>query len=65
MEVGNVFTIEPIVTMFPVVHGRISQWGDQFTMVSENNPNAQFEHMVLITESGYEVLTKREGERID
>jgi methionine aminopeptidase len=34
-------------------------WSDNMTMISENNPNAQFEHMVLIKEDGCEILTQR------
>jgi methionine aminopeptidase len=34
------------------------------TVIAENNPNAQFEHMVMIVEGGCEVLTQRPGEQI-
>ena len=39
-------------------------WRDGLTVISEDNPNAQFEHMILITEDGCEVMTQREGENI-
>lgn len=35
------------------------------TVVSPFNPSAQWEHSILITESGHEVLTLREGEKIE
>jgi len=63
MQVGNVFTIEPIITMYPPE--QILMWKDKWTVVSQNNPSAQWEHTVLITENGFEVLTKREGEVIE
>lgn len=61
MQVGNVFTIEPI---FLMRHGEFQMWRDGFTVVSPQNPSAQWEHMVQITENGYNILSKREGESI-
>lgn len=60
MQPGNVFTIEPIITLFPITD--IISWQDNFTVISPNNPSAQFEHTILITETGCEVLTLRPGE---
>lgn len=52
---GMVFTIEPILTEGS---GKIRVWGDGWTAVSvDGGRGAQFEHMVLITENGAEVLT--------
>ncbi|EGR28288.1 methionyl aminopeptidase, putative [Ichthyophthirius multifiliis] len=56
MEEGMVFTIEPIFTM---QFQDCFIWEDQFTVVSPFNPSAQWEHTVLVTDSGYEVLTQR------
>ena len=57
------FTIEPIVTMFEtedtLVIGK-----DKFTIVSPGNPSCQWEHIILITDTGCEVLTKRKDENI-
>jgi methionyl aminopeptidase len=50
MEVGQVFTIEPILTLHPL--NNIKIWADNFTAISANNPNAQFEHTMLITKDG-------------
>lgn len=63
MKVGQVFTIEPIITLFPL-QGKTKIWADNFTAISENNPNAQFEHTILIVEGGCEILTKRPSENI-
>lgn len=40
MQKGQVFTIEPIITLYPI--NRLKVWKDNFTAISENNPNAQF-----------------------
>jgi methionyl aminopeptidase len=61
MEVGNIFTIEPILL---IRHGEYYMWRDKFTTVSPNNPSAQWEHTVMVTPTGVEVLTLREGEII-
>lgn len=39
-------------------------WGDNFTVISPDNPSAQWEHTILITETGCEVITKRDDENI-
>jgi len=46
MKVGHTFTIEPIITLNPL--NNIKIWKDNFTAISNNNPNAQFEHTILI-----------------
>jgi len=61
MQPGMVFTIEPIFTM---KEGRYHLWSDGMTVVSPYNPSAQWEHTILITETGHEVITLREGEKI-
>lgn len=55
MEVGMVFTIEPMLTV-----GDISwdMWSDGWTIVTKDkNLSAQFEHTLAVTETGAEVLT--------
>ncbi len=46
MQVGSVFTIEPIFTLNPI--GNPILWDDNFTFISPDNPNAQFEHTILV-----------------
>ncbi|KMT08211.1 hypothetical protein BVRB_6g142650 [Beta vulgaris subsp. vulgaris] len=56
MVEGLTFTIEPILTM-----GSIDciTWGDNWTTVTnDGSPAAQFEHTILITKTGAEILTK-------
>ncbi|EHA8587476.1 Methionine aminopeptidase [Cocos nucifera] len=56
MLLGQTFTIEPMLTIGstnPVI------WADNWTAVTEDGTlSAQFEHTILITETGAEILTK-------
>jgi methionyl aminopeptidase len=55
METGMTFTIEPMLTL-----GTISYdiWPDGWTAVTKDRKRtAQFEHTILVTESGHEILT--------
>lgn len=61
MKPGMVFTIEPLLCLMDS-NLLLFLANDQFSYVSYANPSAQFEHMILITDSGCEVLTLREGE---
>jgi methionyl aminopeptidase len=60
---GMIFTVEPMVTR--------GQWDcsileDGWTVVTnDGSRTAQFEHTVLITESGVEVLTAYNGEQLE
>ncbi|ODV97954.1 hypothetical protein PACTADRAFT_47783 [Pachysolen tannophilus NRRL Y-2460] len=54
---GIVFTIEPMITMGSY---KDITWPDNWTSsTSDGKPSAQFEHMLLVTEDGVEVLTRR------
>ncbi len=58
LQAGMVFTIEPMINA-----GRreIRQMGDGWTVVTRDRSlSAQWEHMLAVTESGYEVLTVSE-----
>jgi methionyl aminopeptidase len=55
METGMIFTIEPMISMGTGQH-RI--WSDDWTAVTaDGSRTAQFEHTVLVTDDGVEVLT--------
>jgi methionyl aminopeptidase len=59
LEAGMIFTIEPMVNA-----GRkeIKQLGDGWTIVTKDHSlSAQYEHTVLVTPTGYEVLTLSAG----
>ncbi len=59
MEPGMVFTIEPMISMGTGLH-RI--WDDDWTAVTaDGSRTAQFEHTVLVTDDGVEVLTLAGG----
>lgn len=62
MRPGMAFTIEPILHMAPSV--QYVQFEDGWTMQSPGNPSCQWEHIILITEEGHEILTLREGEKL-
>ena len=57
MKPGNIFTIEPMIN-----EGgwKCKLWNDNWTVVTlDGKRSAQFEHTILITEDGCEVLTAR------
>ena len=59
LKVGMMFTIEPMVNA-----GRreIKEGGDGWTIVTKDRSlSAQWEHTIVVTETGYEVLTLSEG----
>jgi methionyl aminopeptidase len=52
---GMVFTIEPMLTLG---HPDVMQWDDGWTIVTlDGQPSAQFEHTLLVTKDGVDVLT--------
>ena len=52
---GMTFTVEPMIN---VGSHRIGMWDDDWTVVTQDlQRSAQFEHTVLITEDGHELLT--------
>ena len=55
MEAGMVFTIEPMLTAGTFT---VREWDDGWTVVTaDGRRSAQFEHTVLVTDVGAEVLT--------
>jgi len=62
LTAGMVFTIEPMVN---AGKRQIKLLPDNWTVVTKDRSlSAQWEHTVLVTEAGYEVLTLRQGEVI-
>lgn len=62
METGMIFTIEPILTAgkpdFEILE-------DDWTAISlDNSRSAQFEHTILITPTGTEILTLPDEEAV-
>ncbi len=56
MEPGMVFTIEPMITIGDI---RPVIWDDDWTAVTaDGSRSAQFEHTVLVTDTGVDVLTR-------
>jgi methionyl aminopeptidase len=59
LQAGMIFTIEPMINA-----GKrfIKQLGDGWTVVTKDHSlSAQWEHTILVTPSGYEVLTVSDG----
>lgn len=55
MEPGMTFTIEPMLTLGTIEY---DMWPDGWTAVTRDRKRtAQFEHTVLVTADGYEILT--------
>jgi methionyl aminopeptidase len=55
MEPGMTFTIEPMLTLGTINY---DIWADGWTVVTKDRKRtAQFEHTILVTDSGHEILT--------
>ncbi|HEY7489303.1 MAG TPA: type I methionyl aminopeptidase [Streptosporangiaceae bacterium] len=55
MEPGMTFTIEPMLTLGTIAY---DIWDDGWTVVTKDRKrSAQFEHTLLVTEDGHEILT--------
>eukprot|EP00521_Asterionellopsis_glacialis_P006641 CAMPEP_0195284048 /NCGR_PEP_ID=MMETSP0707-20130614/2397_1 /TAXON_ID=33640 /ORGANISM="Asterionellopsis glacialis, Strain CCMP134" /LENGTH=409 /DNA_ID=CAMNT_0040343343 /DNA_START=79 /DNA_END=1308 /DNA_ORIENTATION=+ len=62
MKVGHVFTVEPMINLGAPGD---TTWGDNWTAVTtDGKRSAQFEHTVLVTETGCEILTARDDEPV-
>jgi methionyl aminopeptidase len=57
MAPGHTFTIEPMICQGTNKH---IVWPDKWTVATaDGKPSAQFEHTLLITDNGVEVLTAK------
>jgi len=57
LKAGMIFTIEPMIN---AGGWKDVTWPDEWTSTTEDGKrSAQFEHTILVTETGYEVLTAR------
>ena len=62
LEAGMTFTIEPMIN---AGNRYVKLLPDQWTVVTKDHKlTAQWEHTILVTESGYEILTLRSDETI-
>jgi len=60
LETGMIFTIEPMIN---VGKRNVKLLKDEWTVVTKDRSlSAQWEHTILVTDTGYEVLTKRQEE---
>ena len=62
LEAGMTFTIEPMINLggYEVVTSKIDGWT---VTTKDRSLSAQWEHTILVTETGYEILTIREEEK--
>ena len=59
LKAGMIFTIEPMINAGKAA---ISELPDGWTIVTKDRSlSAQWEHTILVTENGYEILTTSEG----
>ena len=63
LEAGMTFTIEPMINLggFEVATSKIDGWT---VTTKDRSLSAQWEHTILVTEDGYEILTLRDEESI-
>mmetsp|Transcript_38975 Transcript_38975/g.70951 ORF Transcript_38975/g.70951 Transcript_38975/m.70951 type:complete len:438 (-) Transcript_38975:143-1456(-) len=58
MKPGHVFTVEPMINLGGSSADKM--WPDNWTAVTKDGKrSAQFEHTFLVTETGFEILTRR------
>lgn len=63
LEQGMIFTIEPMIN---AGKRAVKLLPDDWTVITKDRKlSAQWEHTILVTESGYEVLTKRKEEEFN
>ena len=61
LEAGMIITIEPMINQGKYA---VKSLGDGWTAVTKDHSlSAQYEHTVLVTETGHEILTRRQAER--
>ena len=63
LEQGMTFTIEPMINLggFEVITSKLDGWT---VTTKDRSLSAQWEHTILVTENGYEILTLRNEELI-
>lgn len=60
LQAGMTFTIEPMINLGKK---EVKMLGDGWTVVTKDHKlSAQWEHTILVTEAGHEILTKRKDE---
>jgi len=63
MTPGHIFTIEPMINLGGFQDIR---WPDDWTAATRDGTrSSQFEHTILVTESGCELLTAKPGQPTD
>jgi methionyl aminopeptidase len=63
LEQGMTFTIEPMINLgsYEVITSKLDGWT---VTTKDRSLSAQWEHTILVTKNGYEILTLRKEELI-
>ena len=62
LEPGMIFTIEPMIN---AGKRHVKLLNDNWTVVTkDHSPSAQWEHTILVTSDGYDVLTQCDGDEV-
>ena len=62
IEAGMIFTIEPMIN---AGKPKVKLLSDNWTVVTkDHSPSAQWEHTILVTETGHDILTQCPGDEI-
>jgi methionyl aminopeptidase len=63
LEAGMTFTIEPMINQGKAAIKNITKNNWTIVMTADRRLSAQWEHTILVTETGFEILTLREEEK--
>ena len=63
LEAGMTFTIEPMINQGKPDVKHLQKAGWMIAITKDRKLSAQWEHTILVTPNGYEILTLREEER--
>ena len=63
LEAGMTFTIEPMINQGKAALKSVTKNNWTIVMTADRRLSAQWEHTILVTETGFEVLTLREEEK--
>jgi methionyl aminopeptidase len=63
LKAGMTFTIEPMINQgkAEIKHKEVNNWPIAYT--ADRRLSAQWEHTILVTETGFEILTLRDEEK--
>ncbi len=63
LQAGMTFTIEPMINQGKAAIKSLKRGDWDIIITADRRPSAQWEHTILVTESGFEILSLREEEK--